>query len=173
MLGQLHIGGGLNVDAGAGGDVVEDNGLGGNVADGVVHGNQTLLGGLVVVGGDAQHTVAADGAGELRQLDGVGGVVGAGTGDDGHPARRRLHGALEGVPVLLIGQGGAFAGGAADDQSVDALVNLPVDELFEGGKIDAVLVGGGDEGRGYAAENGFMLHDRNSFIVSNGLEKIK
>ena len=60
--------------------------------------------------------------------------------------------------MLRVGQRGAFAGGTGDDQSVDALVNLPVDQALELRKVDAVAGQGGDQRGGCAAEDGILLH---------------
>ena len=57
MFGQGQVGPGLDAHAGAGGHVVEYDGLVHRVGDGVVHGDQALLGGLVVVGGHHQQRV--------------------------------------------------------------------------------------------------------------------
>ena len=161
MLGQLDIGLRLDADAGAGGDVVQDHRLGAGVGDGVVHGHQAVLGGLVVVGGDHQDGIRPVGAGALGELHGVSRLVGAGAGDDGHPAVNLLAGEGDGPAVLGVAEGGALPGGAADHQGVDALVDLPVDELAELGIVDAVGGEGGDQGGGNAAENGgVVLHGR-------------
>ena len=158
MLRQLHIGGGLDGRAGAGGDVVENEGLGGGVGDSVVHGHQAVLGGLIIVGCHHQAGVGAGLAGKAGEVDGVGRVVGAGAGDDGHPAGGALHGEGDGVAVLFVGEGGALAGGAADHQGVDSLVNLPVDKPPQLGKINAVGGKRGNEGCGCASKDRFLGH---------------
>lgn len=166
MLGQLHVSLRLDADAGAGRDVIEDHRLGAGVGDGVVHRHQTALGGLVVVGGHDQNGIGTVGAGALGQLHGVVGLVGAGAGDDRHPAVDPLAGVGDGAAVLGVGQGGAFAGGAADDQGVDPLGDLPVDQGPEAVKINAFGGGGGDKGGSNASENRILvLHGK--FLLHN------
>ena len=115
MVGKGGIGGRLDVYAGAGGHIVEDHRFGGCVGDSGEHGNEAPLGGFVIIGGHYQHGIVTQLTGEFGQLNGVGGIVGAGTGDEGDPSGRSLHGKTENFPVLGIRQSGAFAGGAADD----------------------------------------------------------
>ena len=160
MLGQLCIGSGLDGNAGTGGNVVQDDGLGGSISNGVEHGHQTLLGGLVVVGGDNQHTVVAQLTGILGHVDGVSGVIGAGASDHGDTASGHFQREAQDFTMLLIGEGGAFAGGAADDQGVDALLDLPVDELLQGGVVHTVGGHGGNQSGGCTAENAVGLHKK-------------
>ena len=165
MVRQGGVGGGLDVHAGAGGDVVEDEGLRRGVRDGGEHGDEAVLGGLVVIGRDHQQAVCADLTGVAGQVHGVRRVVGAGAGDDGHPARRPLHGEANGLPVLFVCERGALAGGPGDDQCVDPLSDLPVDKAAEGVVIDAAFGQGGDEGCCHAAENGFSCHDGSLLFI--------
>ena len=83
---------------------------------------------LVVVGGDDQHGV---GAGLVRlpgELDGLLGRIGAGAGDHRDPpARRRDHGAHD-VHVLLVGEGGRFAGRPDGHEAVDPALDLVLDQ---------------------------------------------
>ena len=77
----------LDVHAGAGRHVVDDAGQADRIGNGGVVGDQPGLGGFVVVGGHQQQGVGAVGLRLLRQLDGIGGVVGAGAGHNRHATR--------------------------------------------------------------------------------------
>ena len=121
--------------------------------------------GLIIVGCDDEHGVGADGAAVFREVDGVGGVVGAGTGDDGDAAGGMLYGEADGLAMLFVGKCGALTGGAGDDEGLDTLGDLPVDEAGEGGIVDAGLGQWGDEGGGDAAKDGMHCHEKNSFQI--------
>ena len=157
MLGQLHISGGLDADAGTGGDVIEDHRLGAGVSDGVIHLHQAVLGGLIIVRSHNQDTVSAVGAGSLGQLHSIVGLVAAGAADDGNTAVDSVDGVAHDLTVLSIGQGGTFTGGAADDQSVDALLDLPVNELAHTIVIHAQGGCGGDQCGCDASENRILI----------------
>jgi len=107
------------------------------------------LGGLVVVRGHHQHGIGAVVAGALGEFQYVLGVVGAGSGNDGHTARHPLHGEADDFLPLLGGQGGAFAGGAHGHQGVDALLQLEVDETGQG----VIVHAGGGHGRYHSGGN--------------------
>ena len=169
VLRELLIGGGLDVDARAGRDVIDDDGLRRGVGDGGVHLDKAVLRGLVVVRGHDEHGVAADLAGVLCQADGVGRVVGAGAGDDGDAACRALCAVAQDLAVLFVGQRGAFAGGACDDEGVHALIDLPVDETAERRIVDAFSGQRGDEGGCNAAEDGIGSHNAVSFVIIHHL----
>ena len=160
VRGQAQVGGGLDVAAGAGGHVVQDQRLGARVCDGHEGAVQALLGGLVVVGGDHQHRVRADRACKLRQLHGVGRVVAAGARDHRNAAVGALHGVAHDLLVLRVAQGRALAGGAAADDCVDAAVDLPVDQPSVCVVIHLAACGeGGDECGGDALEDALVHGD--------------
>ena len=154
MIGQRRIGSRLDVDAGAGRHIVEDDRHRGGIRDGLVHLDEALLGGLVVVRRDHQAPVRADLAAVPGQLHGVVGLVRTGARDDRHPAGHMVHRELQHGPVLRIGQRGALTAGARNDQGVDALFDLPVDEPSERLVVDGqgVRIHGGDNGGGSAGK---------------------
>ena len=130
VLRQLFNGGGQHIAAGAGGHIVKDDGAIHAVGDGAVVGQQAAVQGLIVViiGGDDQKGIRADAAGGLAELHGMQGIVGAGARDHGDPAVYSLHGEADHLIALLGRQGGAFAGGAHGNQSVDSVFQLEVDQ---------------------------------------------
>src|SRR5699024_9169412 len=136
VFGKLTVGGGGDVDAGAGGNIVQDDWQVGGVRDGVEVADQAGLGGRVVVGGDVQQRVSARLFGLLGQPDGIGGVVAARGGDDRYPAGGALHGVGDAVHMFLVGHGGAFTGGAADDDGVGTVFDLVVDQAAQLLKVD-------------------------------------
>ena len=135
VLGQLRIGLRLDVDPGAGGDVVEDDGSAHGIRNDLVVPQQTLLGCLVVVGGDDQQTVHAEALRSQGVFPGYLSIVGAGTGDHRHAPRHPVHAIGDGLHALLLGHGGRLSGGTADDDGVGAAVDLPVDEPPKGGEV--------------------------------------
>ena len=120
--------------------------------------DKAVLGGLIVVGGDHQHGVSADFAGIFGQFNGIGSVVAAGACNDGHTTGGALNGIADAFFMLCIGKGGAFAGGTADDQSIDAAFDLPVDQTAHGLIVHLAVAERGDQGSGNAFEDGFS-HD--------------
>ena len=161
MLRQLDIGGRFNANARAGRDIVEDHRLGAGIGNGVVHGHQAPLGGLVVIGRDHQDRVGPVGTGAFGELHRIVGLVGARAGNNRHPSIHPLTGKGNGPAVLRVGQGGALPRGAADDQGVDPLLNLPVNQSAKAVIVDPGGGGGGDQCGGNAAEDGMVLfHDR-------------
>jgi hypothetical protein len=60
--------------------------------------------------------------------------------------------------VFGVGEGGAFTGGAAGDEEVDARVNLALDERADGGLVErAVGAKWGYECGAGAGEHGLLL----------------
>ena len=102
MLGQLRIGLRLDVDPGAGGDIVEDDGSAHGIRNDLVVPQQTLLGCLVVVGGDDQQTVHAEALRSQGVFPGYLSIVGAGTGDHRHAPRHPVHAIGDGLHALLL-----------------------------------------------------------------------
>ena len=121
----------LDVHAGAGRHVVDDAGQADRVGNGGVVGDQPGLGGFVVVGGHQQQGVGAVGLRLLRQLDGIGGVVGAGAGHNRHAAGHAAHGVADALGVLVVRQGRGLAGGAADDDGVGMVGDLVVQDAAQ------------------------------------------
>ncbi len=125
--GETQQGVGLDVDSGAAGNVVEDDGL---IIDGFGDGLEVLvlalLGGLVVVGRGGENGVYALDFGDLGGfVDGLGGGVGGGSGDDGNASGGDLDGGFDDPAPLVVREGGSFSGGSAGNQEVDSGFDLP------------------------------------------------
>ena len=99
--------------------------------------------------------VGAGVLGVLGEVDGGGGVVAAGAGDDLYPVVHILDAEVDGGDVLPQGEGGALTGGAHGADGVHAGGDLLVDELGEAVVVDgAALVEGRDDGGAGTGENG-------------------
>ena len=163
VLGQLHIGGHLNIAAGAAGHVIEDAGHLHLVGDEVEALHQALLRGLVVIGGDQQQAVGPQFFGFQGQLDAEGGVVAAGAGDDRHPARHLLDDKVYDFQVLLAGHGGGFPCGAAGDDGVDLVLQLELHQPVQFLPGDLTGRGkGGDQGGARPGKDQVFLHGDSS-----------
>ena len=156
MLRQFRHGFGQQIAAGAAGHIVENHRHGGRVGNGGEMGNQTVLGGLVVIGGHHQNRVGARRTGGLGVGDDVGGVVGAGSGNDGNPSGHPFHGVADHFCLILRLNGGVFAGGSHDHQGVDAAFDLPVDKPAHGLVVNAAGVHRGHHGSRHTTKNGFL-----------------
>ena len=159
MLGQFRIGLRLDVDSGAGGDVVEDDGNVHGIRNDLVVPQQTLLGCLVVVGGDDQQTVHAEALRSQGVFPGYLSIVGAGTGDHRHAPRHPVHAIGDGLHALLLGHGGRLSGGAADDDGIGATADLPVDEMPKGGEVYRPAAKGRYNGHTRTCKEN-ILHDK-------------
>ena len=85
------------------------------------------------------------------QLPGVGGVVAGDVGDDGQLALALGHDVLQDQLTLGHGLVDALAGGAADVDALDTLLDEPTGQLADGLGIDAALgIVAGIEGRNNA-----------------------
>ena len=152
-LRQLDQRGGLDLAAGADGDVVEHHRQLGGLGDRAEVPQQPGLGGSVVVRGDDQHAVDPGRLGGLEQLERLAGGVGADTGH--HRDRHRLPHHLEQARLLGVGDRRALPGGAGHDQALVALLDQPARQ--PGGDVEvelAVLVEGGDHRRQHRTESG-------------------
>jgi hypothetical protein len=76
-------------------------------------------------------SVGAAVPGDFRQFDRVGGAVGAAAGDHWNPAPRYLDRDFDHAAMFIGRQGRSFAGRAAGNEGVAALIDLPLDELTE------------------------------------------
>ena len=103
MLRQAQIGLRLDIYPRPAGYVVEDQRLCHRVGDHVIHFDEAVLRGLDIVGSHHQQPVGSHLAGILAHADGNAGLVGAGAGDHGYPARD----ALGAVPQNLLVLGDA------------------------------------------------------------------
>ena len=128
-LGEAENGFGQQVGAGAAGDVVEQDGQVRGLGDGAEVLELAFLAGPVVVGVGGED---AGEAGDLRERFGVGTACAVELWV--HPAKTGTRPAAASMVIsmtrslLLLGEGGGFAGGAAGDEERDAAGDLPVDE---------------------------------------------
>ena len=129
----------FDVDAGAAGNVVENDRQLDGRGDGLEMLVKAFLRGLVVIRADGKDAVCAELLEFESQLDDVRGVVSAGAGQHGNLAARFVDGDFHDAALLGMRERGAFAGGAAGDQEVDAAVDLaahqPANRFFIERKI--------------------------------------
>jgi hypothetical protein len=107
---------------------------------------EALLGRFVVVGGDEQGSLGSGllcVAGEAHRF---GRAVGPGPRDDGDSSPGFLDGDVHDPIVLAVGEGGRLAGGAARNNPVNPLPDLPVDQLSERVLVELPVAEGGDQG---------------------------
>ena len=157
MLRQPGQGPGQQIHTGAPRNIVDDHRHRGGVGHRGKMPEQAVLGGLVVIRRHHQHGVGPGRAGVAGIGQDMLGVVGAGTGDDGDPARHLFHGIADDPGLVLRLDGGVLAGGTHDHQSVDAAFHLEFDEPSQGFIVDAVGGHGGDNGGSHAGKDG-VLH---------------
>ena len=109
--------------------------------------DETVLGGLVVIRSHDKKGVGAGLFGLEAELQGMAGIVAAGPGNDLHTACNVIDTVLDECDVLVILEGGAFAGGAADRDGSGAAGDMFIHELMELGVVDLALLGeGSDDG---------------------------
>ena len=141
---------GRQIDHRTAGDVVHDERQAGGGGHGAEVRQQAALGRLVVVGRDHEDRVDAAALGGARELDAVGGVVGARAGDDGHATAHGLDHGAEHRRLLVVGERRRLAGGARDDKSVGAAPDEILGELGELAVVDGQV---GVEGRHHRGED--------------------
>ena len=109
-------------------------------------GVDALLAGSVVIGRHHQRGICARILGTTEVLGSDAGVVRSGAGDDGYAALRLIDAHPNDREMLLGGQRCRFAGGAAGNERVRPLRDLPFDEIAIG-RLDEPPLGveGGDE----------------------------
>jgi hypothetical protein len=130
-----------HIGHGAPGHVVEHHG---QVAHGLGDGLEVLvlafLRRLVVVGHDLQLRIGAHALGELGELDGFLGRIGAAAGHDGHASLGLLDGYADDFAVLLDIDRRRLAGGPDHAEAVGAFFDVPIDEPPQGGVVDTAVV---------------------------------
>ncbi len=89
---------------------------------------QAFLGGLVVVGSDQQAGIRPVTLGITGQTNGFIGIVGTGTGNHRDTAIGHRHHFPDHAVVLFKTQGSGFTGGAHGNDSVGALLYMPVNQ---------------------------------------------
>ncbi len=125
-----------DIDDGARRDVVDEDRQVDRIADRLEVPVEAFLGRLVVVAGRMQGGVGADLLGEAGEVDRLVGRVGAGTGDHRHALPGGFDAQLDDALVLVVAEGGAFAGGADRHQPVRSLRDLPIHQLLERPFVD-------------------------------------
>ena len=146
MICQFCDRGGKEIAAGAAGDIVQDDRNRGCICYGGKVGNQTVLGGLVVIRCDNQQGVSAGLAGVADVLQHMERVVGAGAGNYGNPTCDAVDGEADDVFLLGVFQCGAFAGSADGHDGVDAGINLKINQTAQCVIIDReIIVHRGDD----------------------------
>src|SRR2546427_6450644 len=135
---------GLDVHRRAALDVVDEDRDGDRLGHGPEVPVEALLGRLVVVRVDDERAGGARPLGVLRQVDRLGGRVGAGARDDPDPAARSLDDDLHDPPVLVVRQARGLAGGSARNQAVGPVRDVELDQLPEFRLVDLAVSEGGD-----------------------------
>ena len=138
-LRKAENGGRLDVDARATLDAVENNGQVDGRGDGFEVLEEAFLRGLVVIGSDGEDAVGAEFLDFVGERDDFGGVVAAGAGEDRDLALGDFEGELNDAEMLGMRERGAFPGGAAGDEEVDARVELALDERAESGFVERAV----------------------------------
>ena len=148
LVGEGEGGLGGEVDTGAAGDVVHDDGHGRHFGNVAVVLQEAALVGLVVVGGHREDAANAleggvgDGVGDVK------GVVATETQHDGAAAGDGLDDEALHCRTFRWGHGGGFGGGAEGHDIVDTRGDDVLDEGFKFGEVDGFLLAPerGDEG---------------------------
>ena len=164
-LGQPGHGGGGQGVAGAGGDVVQDDGHIHRLGHGLVVLVQLVLACGGKAGGDDGQHVRAQGLGHLALLDGLFGGDAAGAGIDGDAAVALFDDGAQDQLLLLAVQDVALTVGAKAENGVDAALDLAVDLGPQLGHVDGLVVVHRGDDRGDDAFDFDCLHGRFSFSL--------
>src|SRR5260221_1621935 len=157
-LRKAQDGGRFDVDAGAALNAIENDGQVDGGRDGFEVLEEAFLGGLVVVRSDGKNSIRAELLEFVGEGDDLGGVVSASAGENRHFALGYFESELDNTEMLGVGERGAFAGGPAGDEEVDARVNLALDESADGGFVEgAVGAEWGYERSAGAGKHGLLL----------------
>src|SRR5271163_486234 len=128
---QARDGGGFDVDAGAALHAVENDGQIDGAGDGFEMLIEAFLRGLVVIRGDGEDALDAEGGEFAGERNYFCGVVTACSAEDWNFARSFFYRDGDYAEMFLVREGGAFAGGAAGDEEVDTAGDLALDELAQ------------------------------------------
>ena len=115
---------------------------------------EALLSRLVVVGRDHEQRVGSGVLGVACEIDGLGGGVGAGAGDDGDAALGLRDRDLDDALVLVVGEGGALAGGAHGHEAGGTALDQPIDMRTQGRLVHRAVLERRDHGGNRAAQTG-------------------
>ena len=129
-----------DIDDGARGHVVDEDRQVDSVADRLEVPVEAFLGRLVVVAGRMQGGVGAGLLGKAGEVDRLVGRVGARAGDHRHALPGGFDAQLDDALVLVVAQGGAFAGRADRHQPMRALRDLPLHKLLERPLVDCAAL---------------------------------
>ena len=135
-----------HVDHRTAGDVVDDDRNPDRVVDRLEVLVHAFLGRLVVIGRHHQHGIRACLLRVLGELDGLLGRIGASTRDDRRAALGLVDAPFDDALVLVMAQGGAFAGRADGHQAVGAFGDLPAYQATEGGLVERAVPEWRDQG---------------------------
>ena len=153
MLGELLIGLSRAADAGARGDIVENERDLNCVGDDGKMAYKAVLRGFVVVRRDGEQRVNAGTLRGFGKRDRGGGVVCAAACDDGNAAVDDAHAAFDECHALVIVQRCGFSGRAADNDGVGAALDLTLNKAVKGVEVDAAGAERRDDGDGAAGED--------------------
>ena len=138
-LGQALDSRHLDGDVAAAGDAVKDDRQLGRPGDFFEMLEQALLRWLVVIRRNLQRAVCANGLGGLGEVNCLGGGVGAGAGQDLHPALGRLHSEFDDTDVLVETKRGRLSGSSDGDDPIDPPTNLILNEFLKSLFVNAPL----------------------------------
>ncbi|MNT38771.1 hypothetical protein D3C72_1749800 [compost metagenome] len=116
--------------------------------------DQAGLGRPHVRRGDHQRVGGTERGGAAGLLDGLGGAGQAGAGQDRNAAGDALDRAGQQLVVLRIGQGGCLAGGAGNDNALDAALQLQVQQALPTVGVECAVGPEGGRQRGDEAGKG-------------------
>jgi hypothetical protein len=135
-LGQLADRLRLDVDHDASRDVVDDDRLVARVGNGFEVFDDPPRRRLVVVRSDHEEPVDADLVRLPREVDGMGGGVRAGTGDDRGASAERVDGHMKKLETFVVGQRRALSGRPRDDEPIGTEIDEILREFAEALEVD-------------------------------------
>src|SRR2546428_4817393 len=142
--GELDDGLRLDVDDDPGRDVVDDDRPVADVGDRPEVLDDPTGGRLVVVRRDDEETVYTELVRFTRKVDGMGGGIGSGAGNNGAAAAERIDRDPEELEPLVVAEGRALAARPRDDEPIGATLDQLLREFAEALEVDAAV---GPEGR--------------------------
>ena len=119
-------------------------------------GHQALCCGLIVVGADHQQRIGSHFFRCPAQGQGVLGVVGACSGNDGAIVACELFCCLKNGELFFIGKGRRLSGGSAEYNGMNSRSHLPVQQLSKHGIIHFSIGKRGNQSRTGSGENSFF-----------------
>jgi hypothetical protein len=129
----------LHIHAGAPLHAIHDDGQADGRGDRLIVLVEAFLGGLVVVGRDGEDAAHAQVFEFARQFDDFARVVAARAAQHRHAALGLIDRDLDNAQVFGAREGGAFAGGAAGDQEVDARIYLAAHQTPQGCFVERLV----------------------------------